>query len=84
MLWQQRVDKERGTELRIKEDIEMHRTVRDKIPAYLEKMDRKKQRGFRASHPQRYMDDVESLVTSTRSATYANNMATKSRFYNKN
>ena len=33
MLWQQRVDKERGTELRIKEDIEMHRTVRDKIPA---------------------------------------------------
>ena len=36
-------------------------------------MDRKKQRAFRNAYPKEYQMDVESLVTSTRSASYANN-----------
>ena len=36
----------------------------------LEKMDRKKQRHFRGAHPTRYQGDVESICTSTRSASY--------------
>jgi len=54
MMWQQRVGKERGTELRVKEDTEMFRTFTDTLPKYLEKMDRKKQRHFRGAHPNRY------------------------------
>ena len=32
MFWQQRVGKERGTELRIKEESDMFRTFNDKLP----------------------------------------------------
>ena len=32
LLWQQRIDKERGTELRIKDENEMFRTWTDKLP----------------------------------------------------
>jgi hypothetical protein len=32
MLWQQRVDKERGTELRVKDENEMHKTFTEKLP----------------------------------------------------
>mmetsp|Transcript_28953 Transcript_28953/g.38589 ORF Transcript_28953/g.38589 Transcript_28953/m.38589 type:complete len:92 (+) Transcript_28953:72-347(+) len=67
MLWQQRVEKERGTELRVKDETDMFRTFTDTLPDYLEKMDRKKQRHFRGAHPTRYQADVESIVTSVRS-----------------
>lgn len=70
MLWQQRVGKERGTELRMKDENEMLKTFHDTLPGYLEKMDRKKQRLFRGAHPTRYQDDVTSIATSTRSASY--------------
>jgi len=32
MLWQQRVEKERGTELRVKDEDDMFRTWSDKLP----------------------------------------------------
>jgi len=32
LLWQQRIGKERGTELRIKDENEMFRTFTDKLP----------------------------------------------------
>ena len=32
MLWQQRVEKERGTELRVKGEVDMFRTFTDTLP----------------------------------------------------
>lgn len=32
MLWQQRIDKERGTELRVKDEIDMFKTYTDTLP----------------------------------------------------
>jgi hypothetical protein len=32
MLWQQRVEKERGTELRVKDETDMFRTFTDTLP----------------------------------------------------
>jgi len=42
MCWQQRVDKERGQELRIKDESDMFRTFSDSLPGYLKSLDKKK------------------------------------------
>lgn len=69
LLWQQRIDKERGQELRVKDESEMFKTWTDKLPGYLERMDRKKQRHFRGAHPNRYQADISSIASSRRSAS---------------